>query len=292
MNSGKIKLIISLCALAPFTLSASESIDQSWDVDPRVRILVENVAGEIDIQGWSKNEVHLTGNLGDSVEELEVSESGSILQITVVNRDTRRIDATVLRLRVPAGAGIDASAVSADIDISGLDNEKLTASSVSGDVKVRANSQWVSIESVSGDVDFKGQTARISAESVSGDIGLSGISGDVEATTVSGDMQLQGEMMDSGKFETVSGDIEISTELSDNGRLSAESMSGDVTLNLPASQNGLFKAQSFSGRIATDFGSVKHAEHGPGSHLKHVAGDGGAEIRVESFSGDIKLHRD
>jgi len=70
------------------------------------------------------------------------------------------------------------------------------------------------------------------------------------------------------------------------------SHSGDVTVNLPGSQSGLFKAQSFSGRISSDFGSVSNAEHGPGSHLKHVAGDGGAEIRVESFSGNINLQRD
>lgn len=98
--------------------------------------------------------------------------------------------------------------------------------------------------------------------------------------------------MDSGKFETVSGDIEISAELSANGRLTAESMSGDVIVRLPSSQPGLFKAQSFSGRITTDFGAVNHAKHGPGSHLKHSAGNDGAEIRLESFSGNIKLQAD
>ena len=67
---------------------------------------------------------------------------------------------------------------------------------------------------------------------------------------------------------------------------------GDVVILLPASQSGLFKAQSFSGRIYTDFGSVDHAKHGPGSHLKHVVGSGGAEVRVESFSGNIKLKHD
>lgn len=289
MNSGKLKLLIAVCALAPLSAWSGESIDETWTVDAGTRITVENVAGEIKIKGWDRNEVHLTGSLGDSVEELEVSETGSGLQITVINRDERNIDKTVLILQVPEGSDIDASAVSADIEISGLDNEKISGASVSGDVEVQANSQWVTLESVSGDVGFSGQTARISAESVSGDIELSGISGDIEATTVSGDMELESGMMDSGKFETVSGDMQISTELSGSGRLSAESMSGDVVVRLPVSQSGVFKAQSFSGRIKTDFGSVKSSQYGPGSHLKHRAGDGGAEIRVESFSGNIEL---
>lgn len=292
MSTAKLKLIIALCALSPLAVWAGGSIDQSWSVDSDVRISVENVAGEIEIKGWGRDEVKLTGKLGESVDELEIDESGASLQITVVNRDQRNIDATVLLLRVPEGANVEAFAVSADIEISGLENEKVTASSVSGDVKVQVKSQWVSLESVSGDVGFSGQTSRISAESVSGDIDLSGISGHVEATTVSGDVELEVGMMDSGKFETVSGDIEISVELSASGRLSAESMSGDVLVSLPASQSGLFKAQSFSGRISTDFGSVSKAKHGPGSHLKYAAGNDGAEIRLESFSGDIKLQAD
>ena len=80
--------------------------------------------------------------------------------------------------------------------------------------------------------------------------------------------------------------------MSANGRLTAESMSGDVIVRLPSSQSGLFKAQSFSGRITSDFGSVSQAKHGPGSHLKHAAGKDGAEIRLESFSGNIKLQAD
>lgn len=292
MSTSKLKLVIALCALAPLAAWAGDSVDQSWSVDSDVRVSIENVAGEIEVKGWDRDEVQLTGRLGDSVDELEIDESGSHLQITVVNRDKRNIDETVLLLRVPEGANIEAFAVSADIEISGLDNERVTGTSVSGDVNVQVKSQWVSLESVSGDVGFSGQTSRISAESVSGDIELSGLSGDVEATTVSGDMELEAGMMDSGKFETVSGDIQVSSELSASGRLSAESMSGDVIIRLPGSQSGLFKAQSFSGRITTDFGSVSNAKHGPGSHLKHAAGKDGAEIRLESFSGNIKLQAD
>ena len=106
-------------------------------------------------------------------------------------------------------------------------------------------------------------------------------------------MELQAGSIGSAKLETVSGDIVITGEvLSDNGRLTAESMSGDVTVILPEGQSGLFKAESFSGRISTEFGSVDHAKHGPGSYLKHMSGKGGAEIRVESFSGNIKLKHD
>ena len=292
MNAGYLKITAMTLMLASTSVFAGKSVDERWDIDADAMVSIENIAGQIDVQGWDRNEAQLTGELGDSVEELEVSASGSSLQINVANRNERNVDNTELKLMIPKGASLDASAVSADIDVSGLDNEKLTASSVSGDVDVSASSNRVSIESVSGDVDFNGYTLRVSAESVSGDIVLSGVSGEVYATTVSGDMELKAGQIESGKFETVSGDMTANAEVSDNGKLGVESMSGDVTIFLPASQSGVFKAESFSGRISTDFGSVDRAKHGPGSHLKYVAGNGGAEIRVESFSGNIKLKHD
>ena len=292
MNVGYLKLTAVLLMLASVCAFAGQSVDESWGIDADATVSIENIAGSIEIQGWDRNEARLTGELGNSVDELEISASDSSLIINVANRNERNVDNTELKLMIPKGASIDADAVSADIDVSGLDNEKLTASSVSGNVDVSASSRRVSIESVSGDVEFSGNTVRISAESVSGDINLSGISGEVSATTVSGDMELQAGLVDSGKFETVSGDITATAEISGNGKLTAESMSGDVTIILPASQSGVFKAESFSGRISTDFGSVDHAKHGPGSHLKYVAGSGDAEVRVESFSGNIKLKHD
>ena len=292
MNTEKLKWTCALLALAPIAALAGQSVDQSWALDANASVSIDNLAGEIVVRGWDRNEAQLTGELGDSVEELELKADKSSLQINVVNRNRRNVDNTYLMLMVPEGASVNAGGVSADVTVTGLDNAKLTAKTVSGEVEVAATSERVTVESVSGDVIFSGETGRISAESVSGDIELSGISGEIDATTVSGDMELQAGMIEQAKLETVSGDIDMSGEVANNGRLTAESMSGDVTIIVPAGQNGVFKAQSFSGRISTDFGQVKDAGHGPGSYLKYVAGKGGAEIRVESFSGSINLERD
>jgi len=292
MKVGYVKIAAVLMVFASASTIAGQSVDESWAIDADATISIENTAGKIEIEGWNRNEAQLTGELGDSVDELEIDASNSSLRVNVVNRNSRNIDSTDLKLMVPKGASVDASAVSADIDVSGLDNKKLTVSSVSGDVVVNATSQRVSIESVSGDVKFRGHSERITAESVSGDIDLSGLSGEISVTAVSGDMELQTGLIESGKLETVSGDITVTGELADNSKLTAGSMSGDVVIVLPADQSGIFKAESFSGRISSDFGSVDHARHGPGSHLKYVAGNSGAEIRVESFSGNIKLKHD
>lgn len=289
MKLGYLNICATLWALACLPAVAGQSVDESWDINADASISIENVAGKIEVEGWNQDKARLTGRLGDSVDELEIEATDSRLKIIVDNRRSRNVDSTELKLMVPRGASVNASGVSADINIYGLKNEKVTASSVSGDVTVDIKSDRVSIESVSGDVSFDGQTDRISAESVSGDIELSGITGEISATTVSGDMELQAGLIDNGKLETVSGDLRFTGELNGNARLTAESMSGDVEINLPADQSGMFRAESFSGRIHSDFGKVDYAKFGPGSRLKYTAGDGGAEVRVESFSGNIKL---
>jgi DUF4097 and DUF4098 domain-containing protein YvlB len=292
MKVGYLKITAALSMLVAASAIAAESVDKSWDLDAKANVSIENIAGSIEIEGWNKNEARLTGTLGRSVDELEISASGSRLEISVINRGSRNIDSTELKLMVPKGASVDATAVSADIDVLDLDNEKLTASSVSGNVAVKSASKRVSIESVSGDVKFSGHTERVSAESVSGDIDLSDISGEISATTVSGDIELNSGPIENAKLETVSGDMTVVAEISDNGKLTAESMSGDVVIGLPSSQSGAIKAESFSGRIHTDFGSVEKNRHGPGNRLVHTIGSGGAEIRVETFSGNVKLKHD
>ena len=289
MIKRNLSRALVLCICLPLGAVAAESVDKTFSVAADVRISIDNTAGEIIVQGWDRNEVHLVAELGKSVNNLDIKQSASGLQINVENRNKRNTDSSNLTLKVPASALIDVTAVSADIEISDLDNTKLKASSVSGDVVVRASSEWVTLESVSGAVTFSGKTSRISAESISGDIDLSGASGMVDANTVSGDIEIRADELKSGKFETVSGDILVTAELTDNGKLKAQSMSGDVTARLSAKQSGSFDAQSFSGRISSDFGSVSKAAHGPGSHLKFIAGKSGAEVKLESFSGNIRL---
>ncbi|MGD8384693.1 MAG: DUF4097 family beta strand repeat-containing protein [Lysobacterales bacterium] len=285
-------LLVTLMALLPLPAAADEAIDKHWDIDANAMVSVENTAGSIKIQGWDRNEVHLTGKLGSNVRELEAKQSQSGLELTVVNRHERNVGDSSLVLQVPASAILEATGVSADIGIAAMKNAKLTARTVSGDVDVEASSDWVTLKSISGDVTFSGNSKRVSADTVSGDIDLSGISGELAVTTVSGDMELTAGELGSCKLETVSGDIGLEASLTDTGRLSAESMSGDVSVRLPAGQMGQFKARSFSGRIRTDFGKVEHAQHGPGSHLRYSAGSNSAELRVESFSGNITIRGD
>lgn len=271
---------------------AQADIEENRPLDPAGRVQVDNMAGSIIVSGWDKPEVEIRGQLGDRVEELEITETTAGLRIRVHNQDNqRRLDESHLLLQVPRGASIEMESISADMTVDGLANESIILSSVSGDFEINADSGHLEAESVSGDVTFVGHALRVTVETVSGGIDVRGVEGEVRVTTVSGDLLLEGGLVSLGRFETVSGDLELNLEVSEGGRLSADSMSGDVTLLLPASQQAEFSAQSYSGEIRSDFGEVSKGSKLPGRSLQFSQGSNGASIRIESFSGDARLRK-
>ncbi len=290
MNTKSPIWIIALGLIAQTSAFAGSMVEELRSMSPDGLVQVENLAGSVEIRAWDKAEVLITGELGDSVEELQIVESSSGLQVIVRNHQNQRnVDESNLQLNVPINASLEVQGVSADISVEGLESERLILESVSGDIEVSAQTQVLEAESISGDVTFVGHTLRASVESVSGEITLQGVEGEFKATTVSGDLQLSGTNINRGRFETVSGDLEIELDLTESGRLKAESMSGDLKLLLPGDQQAEFKARTYSGDISSDFGSAVEKSHGPGSTLSHRAGKNGATISIESFSGDIRI---
>jgi len=285
---------IFIAAAMPMLASAGEAISERTPFPAEGLVKVVNISGLIDVTGWDENEVELTGDLG-SGSELTFNVRGEQLLVEV-NADGggryRGPAPSSLRLRVPRSASLDLAAVSADITVDGSEGVNVRAESVSGDVDVRAATQRLDLSSVSGDVDFRGSSERSSVESVSGDLSIDGASGDLVVSVVSGDVELRGGDFRLGRFESVSGSLDLTLGLENDGRLTVESMSGGVTVNFPRAQTGDFRVQTFSGDIRSDFGSSQKASRGPGTRLVHAEGDGTATIRIENFSGDVRLNRD
>lgn len=288
MKKSKVIAVVlaSLLISAP---ALATVVEETRSIAPTGTVSVNNVAGEINISTWDRNEVHVSGELGNKLE-LIITENSQGLQFEVKRTDDEdRFDESQLEFKVPAGASLVVEGVSSDITVTGSRGASIHAETVSGDVEVEAQTNRAELRSVSGDIEFGGKSPRVSAETVSGDIFLTGVDGEIQTTSVSGDATLVAGDVSIGKFETVSGTLKLSLAVVTGGRLTVESMSGDVVLDLPSNQQGEFNAQSFSGRISSKFGEVKNEKYGPGSRLKHVSGTGGAIIRTESFSGDIRL---
>lgn len=273
---------------------AATPIDQTRPLDPHGRIEVSNVQGRIQIRAWDRNEVHLTGSLGDGVEKLVFEGDRDSIEIKPqYPRNSRHAGPTTLILSVPLQASLEVDSVAADVDIAGVAPDDLSIDSVSGNIAFAGAPKQADINSVSGRQALAINSAgEVKVESVSGGIGLRGrLSNAVHAETVSGNLRVDtlGNALKELTTSTVSGDADISTSLASGGRIKGETVSGDIRLALSGTTSAHYSAESFSGDLAAPNAQVKKERFGPGSSIDTSYGGGSGEIRLETFSGDATL---
>ncbi|MDB6164432.1 MAG: hypothetical protein JWL98_1864 [Xanthomonadaceae bacterium] len=277
---------------------AATPIDQTRPLDARGRIQVDNLKGRIQVRAWDRNEVHITGSLGEGVERLVVEGGGDHLVVRVQYPKNfgawrgDRTGPTDLQLQVPLRAALDIQSVSADVDVAGVAPGDLSIDTVSGHVMAAAAPQHADINSVSGEVQATLNSTDFKVDSVSGAVILRGrLSGQVQGETVSGRLSIDSsdERLRRLSTETVSGDVDIRAALADGGEIKANTVSGDIQLNLPRALSARVSAESFSGSLRAPGAKVNKEEFGPGSSLEQRYGTGSGEIHLETFSGDAEL---
>ena len=292
-----LKNPILACALAlllPGTLCfAATSVDEHRPANPQGEVEIDNVAGMIDVQGWDKPEVAVTGSIGKDVERVEVTGGGNRTSVRVVLPSGQhwgmRDGEAHLLVRVPANSSVSASLVSSDLKISAV-RGALELRSVSGNISGEGGGD-VRANNVSGDIRFTANAAkRIEAKAISGSIVLTGSSTDIEATTVSGDAHLTLGTVSRARFKTVSGDFSARLAAAPDAQIDVESVSGDIHLEFASEPAADYEVQTLSGDIENCFGPRPvEARHGPGKRLTFKTGETSARVHVSSNSGDVRL---
>jgi hypothetical protein len=277
---------------------AATPIDQTRPLDANGRVEIDNLKGRIQVRGWDRNEVHISGSLGTGVEKLVIEGNGDHLEVRA--QYPRQVGAwrgdrtgpTELLLQVPLRASLDIQSVSADIDVDGVAPDDLSVDTVSGDIVVAAAPRHADITSVSGGMRATLNSSDVKVETVSGAADLRGrLNGQVHGETVSGRLSIDsaGEPLRRLSANTVSGAVDVRTALADGGDIKAETVSGDIHLTLPRSLSARVTGQSFSGSLGAPGARVKKEEYGPGSSFDQRYGSGAGEIHLETFSGDAQL---
>lgn len=281
---------ISVPVLAATPINETRPLAATGEVE------VANLKGSIEVRAWDRDEVRITGSLGDGVERLEINEGRGKLEVRVrYPRNSRDSEPTTLVLEIPRQASLDVESVAANVDVQGVAGAELAIESVSGTVRAVGAPAKASIESVSGDLRLNLNSRELDIESVSGRVTLRGrIAGSIDLETVSGDIDVdtRGERLSRLDASSVSGDTRVRGGIADGGRFRFESVSGDVRLALPASTSARVEAKTFSGDIDAPGANVVRKRYGPGASLEHSYGDGAASIGIETFSGDVRLQLD
>jgi len=292
MNASLRNLLAATLLLAPIaSVFAQSTVNQRLPLSSGGRVELGNVAGSVTVRGWDRNEVQLTGTLGDS-QRLDVENSANRVQFKVVYpQNSRNTRGAVLELRVPRSAQLQASTVSASIDVGQVDLRRLQATSVSGSITAEGQAGETDLNTVSGAIRSQLRTPRLDLQTVSGQINVAGSSGgEVSANSVSGAIDLNLSAVQRLTAETVSGSLGVrSAGLAPGGRINLQTVSGGVSLTLPARTSAQLKANSFSGSIQSDVGTVERPQYGPGRSLETRLGGGDGDISISSHSGSVRV---
>jgi DUF4097 and DUF4098 domain-containing protein YvlB len=297
-------LLAVLGSLALVVLAAgaaqADSLEQSFEVKPDVRVEIELLSGSIELRAIDANEVHIEAS-GDL--DIDASNSGRRVSIRapsgiwVPGRSGTHVDVEV---ELPRGSRITARTQNGAIEVEGVAGE-LRLHTANGSIEVEGTSPEAYLEAMNASIKFKGERSEVTARTLHGEIQLEGVTGDVEANTLSGQIRVRGEAIDRAELRTMSGAIELDASLTKRARVEAKTYSGQVKLRLPDDASARFDVQSFSGGLDSDFesrfsdsdesGRRRGWRHGPGRGLSFVIGEGDARISIESFSGGVKIER-
>jgi hypothetical protein len=262
-------------------LAADGTFDKTLHVSGQVMLTVSTGSGYVHVSPGSSNEIHIIGHVrangwgfGESADDRvhqvvsnpPIDQTGNIVTIGRHHDWIRN--------------------VSIDYDITAPKGTQLEANSGSGDLRLQDLGGPLKANTGSGDIEAGGFTGRVELQTGSGDIraGLQS-SNDVKATTGSGGIHLQG--VDGALFaETGSGDVEIGGH--PNSPWKIETGSGTVTVNSGGAHFTL-DASTGSGTVHSDPPLTTHGS----LERHHVTGDingGGPTVRIETGSGDIRIH--
>jgi len=291
-NNSRFALWV-VCALPLAAFAGSDSIDRKVAADATGEVVISNVAGTIDVRGWDRNEVQVTGTLGRGVERVDVvpSNGRTVIKVILPRGSSHDGDADI-EVSVPKGSSVEVSAVSADVSSHGvLGTQRLK--SVSGEVTADISGNESEVSSVSGDVTVRGDGKPISlrVKSVSGSLDLTNTAGRVDVVTVTGDARVHMGDTSEVRGRTTSGDLQVTGKLTRDGRVDVEGVSGDITLRLSAPGGLSMDIESFSGDIEGCLADKveRVSKYGPGVRLNVRTVEAGARVRAKTLSGDIDI---
>lgn len=289
----------------------AQEFERIKTVEPGGRIFIENISGSVIVTGWDQDKIEVKGRLGEDVDRLtfDTNNGDTRIKVVVPKGRNRKIKSELI-IHVPHRSSLNIETVSSSIEIKRVEARShrfetisghinlykttgdLDLETVSGHIEIEDATSDIQAESISGHIEIGGDADSISAESVSGRIELYGVRNRVQAESISGRIEIYGKNIEELEMETISGRLSFMGSLTDDVEVDVSALSGSVTLDFGRSIEGTYDLRSGTGSIHCSWGpSVPSGRRrGPGRTLRFEYGDGDADIRVETFSGSIKIN--
>jgi DUF4097 and DUF4098 domain-containing protein YvlB len=296
----------------------SEKISRTLSIGNSGELDLSNLSGDIVItRGGGNVQVEAVKiahgrTVQDAREALgrvtvEFSERGSRAEVRAVYprhdqraRGTQNVNVSVqYTVMAPENTRISARSLSGNIRVSGI-RGNLNVESLSGDLVIDDAARVVAASSTSGNVEITNLRSEMGLEvnTISGDLTVrQSTAPRMELGTVSGRLTITDVRCERLEAQTLNGDLEVTTPLQKNGRYELGSHTGVIRF-IPTGNVGFdLEADSFSGDIQSaltltnvrqggaDYG--RRTPRGRTRSLEGTYGDGSATLEITTFSGTV-----
>ena len=253
-------------------------MEKTFETPGRVSVIIENVVGQVSLAtgDTTTTRVTLTADAPDAQElvdravvECDQRIGRSLIKVRVPKRHGPRLmrrNGVTVRVSLPAGAEVEATTASADVDLTGIFGD-LKLTTASGDIDVDGRAHQVEATTASGSIVLGRCEGRVRGKSASGDFRIAESEGPVTVTTASGNLEVGaasagiemrctsgdmrlGAITGDVHVVGVSGDVEIGSY--GEGHLRARCVSGDLEIGIAPGVNLAVDVESMSGTVSSD----------------------------------------
>ena len=276
---------------------AGIDVDREEVVERHGVIRIENVRGEIEVEGWAESTVAVVGELDDLARDLSIRVDGrrTLIRVELPRQNRRRFwgDGSDLLIRIPRESRLHIEGAASDVSVSGT-TAPILVRTVSGDVELNDLSGGVSVRTVSGDVRYENGTGVTKVVTTSGDVDLEIDSAELHVHSVSGTVRAELGTIRQLIAETVDGRIEVDGRLSGDGVVRGHSVNGKLTLALDDAPSKVRLRSGIGGRIENEL-----LRDRKGVQRKRLPGDkvivydapGSSRVNLETVNGEIRLEQ-
>jgi DUF4097 and DUF4098 domain-containing protein YvlB len=274
----RFALAAAILALAAVPALANEAtFERNLTVNGHVELAVSTGSGHIHITKGSGDRVHIVGkvksNWGGNDQKVQeiannppIEQTGNIIRIGQRHENYHNISIEY-EIEAPANSFLEANSGSGDIKDDGVgENAKLGTGS--GSINATGLQNGFIVNTGSGNI-YAEQTGQgdVKAQTGSGSVELKGVHGSLHAGTGSGNIKVTGTPTSDWKLETGSGSVEF--------------WAGNAGFTLDASTG--------SGSVHTDQEMAVQGSFDKHHIVGKVRG-GGPTVRIETGSGDVRVH--
>ena len=277
-------LLAAAIAAAPLAQpqTPAPNFDQTVNVARGTRLTVNNQAGEVVMRTWDRDAVRVTAR-HTSRAKPAVRTGENAVSISGGGMGAIDFDITV-----PSWMPVKVSGHYNYIELNGMGAE-VSAENVRGDIDIKGGRGFITAKSIEGKIRISGTQGKVSVTAINEDLAIDNATGDIAIDSTNGNVVLTNVRAASAEIATVNGNIDYTGAIADGGRYQFVTHNGRIRLGVQQNPNATFYVRSYGGSFNQSLGLKPQGETRSGRRNTFVAGNGSAQVEMESFNGSIRI---